>query len=379
MKNISEKIKSEVVTLYKNHSNIKELSVRYGISKATIYNWIRQYKVVPNSNKRKEVTFGEYIKLQKHLERKTLELKIYQDLHCFKDATTKEKEITISKLVGVYPIKTMCRLLDLPTGTFYNYYFRRKSVTKNQVRDEQLKQKIYRIFKESDERFGAKKILVKLASEGINTTLRKVQNLMKLLNIRSCQCLRKSDFPKVDNSQYYINKLKRVFNQTEPNKYWVSDITELKIRSNKFYLCVILDLFSRKVVAYRLSSQNNTYLTINTFKDAYESRNRPAALSFHSAQSANYTAHEFRDLLRSLKVNQSFSHIGNPYDNACMESFFSNFKREEYNTKNYEFFDELQASVDSYIKHYNDYRPHQTLKNKTPNQFETDYFATIDK
>lgn len=86
----------------------------------------------------------------------------------------------------------------------------------------------------------------------------------------------------IDSSTYYVNKLKRQFNQTSPNKYWVGDITEVRVKRNKFYLCVILDLFSRKVVAYRLSSQNNTQLTINTFKDAYEGRNRPCELSFHS-------------------------------------------------------------------------------------------------
>ena len=63
-----------------------------------------------------------------------------------------------------------------------------------------------------------------------------------------------------------------------------------------------------------------------------------------------------------------------------MESFFSRFKREEYNSIQYEFFDELQTSVDSYMKYYNDYRPHETLKNKTPNQFENDcYVETNNK
>ena len=127
-------------------------------------------------------------------------------------------------------------------------------------------------------------------------------------------------------------------------------------------------------MAYRLSSQNNTQLTINTFKDAFENRNRPKDLSFHSDQGINYTAYEFRDLLHSFKVDQSFSKSGNPYDKACMESFFSSLKREEYNGKHYEFFDELEEIVASYMKNYNDYRSHQTLKNKTPNQFENDYY-----
>ena len=201
---------------------------------------------------------------------------------------------------------------------------------------------------------------------------------MKLLNICSTNKLRKCEPKPVkeikDNSQYYINKLKREFIQNEPNKFWVGDVTEVRVKMNKFYLCVVLDLFSRKVVAYRLSSQNNTQLTINTFKDAYEDRGRPKDLSFHSDQGSNYTAFEYRDLLRTLKVNQSFSKSGNPYDNACIESFFSNFKREEYNSKHYEYFDELEVSVASYMRYYNDYRPHQTLKNKTPNQVEKEFY-----
>ena len=351
-----------------------EICKRFNIPKSTIYHWLKNTKNIENTN----ITYLDYYKLNNKYKNKCIELEILEKLHCFKDSTTKEKEIAISKFVGVYPIKIMCRVLDLPKGTFYNFHLRRKQVTYNQIRDEQLKKEIYRVFKVSDERFGAKKIWIKLTVEGINTTLNKVQKLMKLLNLHSRQNLRKIESIKQkDNSQYYINKLKRVFNQTEPNKYWVSDVTELQVKRNKFYLCVILDLFSRKVVAYRLSIKNNTQLTVNTFKDAFENRNRPKDLTFHSDQGSNYTAYEFRDLLHSLKVNQSFSKRGNPYDNACMESFFSNLKREEYNGKQYEYFDELEESVDSYMRYYNDYRPHQTFKNKTPNQFENDYYAGI--
>lgn len=370
----TNEIKIEILNNYKKGIGNKEICLKYGISRSTIYNWVRKNKKIKCS----DISYLDYYKLKKQLDKKNLELEMYENLHCFKDATTKEKEIAISKFVGKYPIKAMCRLLAIPKGTVYNYFFRKTKVTQNQIRDEELKREIYRVFKESEERFGAKKILVKLRCEGINTTLKKVQSLMLLLNIKSKQKLIKSESVKKDESVYYVNKLKRLFNQDEPNKYWVSDVTELKIRKNKFYLCVILDLFSRKVVAYRLSTRNNTQLTINTFKDAYENRNRPKELSFHSDQGANYTAYEFKDLLRFLKVEQSFSHKGNPYDNACMESFFSTFKREEYNTKNYNDFDEMEKSIESYMKYYNDYRPHQTLKNKTPNQFECNYYAKIN-
>lgn len=378
MKKITENIKLNLLNEMSEINDPKKLCEKFGICKSTAYNWLKSFRKITYSNNN-FLTYSDYYKKQKQLEQKTLELKIFQDLHCFKDASTKEKEIAISKFVGVYPIKTMCRLLEIPKGTFYNYHLRRKTITQNQTRDEWLKQEILNVFRESGERFGAKKIEAKLRANGINTTLHKVQTLMKTLNINSRQQINKIETPQTDNSRYYINKLKRLFNQNAPNKYWVSDVTELRACKNKFYLCVILDLFSRKVIAYRLSSQNNTSLTINTFKDAYESRNRPCNLSFHSDQGSNYTSFEFKELLRFFKVNQSFSKRGNPYDNACMESFFSSFKREEYNSKQYVHFDELEASIASYIKFYNEYRPHQSLKNKTPDQVEEEYFCETNK
>ena len=146
-----------------------------------------------------------------------------------------------------------------------------------------------RVFQESGGRFSAKKIFIKLQIDGVKTSLRKVQYLMHELNIRSVQQLKKKE-ESTPNSQYYTNKLRRATKQEAPNKFWAGDVTEVRVGTNKFYLCAILDMFSRKVIAYRVSSQNNTTLTINTFKDAFEARGRPTELCFHSDQGTNYTA-----------------------------------------------------------------------------------------
>ena len=85
-----------------------------------------------------------------------------------------------------------------------------------------------------------------------------------------------------ERRKYYRNLLARQFNQEEPNKVWVSDFLEININGVKFYLCVILDLFSRKVIAWRLSHKISENLAVNTFKDAFEIRNEPIGLMFHS-------------------------------------------------------------------------------------------------
>ena len=80
-----------------------------------------------------------------------------------------------------------------------------------------------------------------------------------------------------------------------------------------------MDLFSRKVISWSLSAKNDADLVISTFKKAYEKRNSPYGLMFHSDRGSQFTAFSFRKLLDSLDVVQSFSQRGYPYDNACCE------------------------------------------------------------
>ncbi len=213
-----------------------------------------------------------------------------------------------------------------------------------------------------------------MKAEGIKVSELKVYELMKVLNIKPKLRKKRTFIQQEGKFKYLKNKLNRDFNPHTPNVSWVSDTTKLYVGKALFTLCVILDLFSRKVIAYRLSSQENTQLIINTFKDAFESRNNPKNLLFHSDRGYIYTSQEFRMFLHSLKVDQSFSKKGNPYDNAVIESFFACMKKEELNSHDFEYYDELKECVDKYIGFYNNYRPHGTLNNKTPNQFEDEYW-----
>ena len=138
----------------------------------------------------------------------------------------------------------------------------------------------------------------------------------------------------------------------------------------KPHVCVILDLFSRKVVAHRVSPKNSTYLVTSTFRQAYRNRNEPQHLMFHSDQGPQYTSNTFRKLLRMNKVVQSFSKSGRPHDNAVAESFFASMKREEIYRTQYHSERQFMESVDTYIEFYNTKRPHSTLNYKTPDGFE---------
>ena len=127
---------------------------------------------------------------------------------------------------------------------------------------------------------------------------------------------------------YSLNILNRNFNPDKPNRYWASDITYMPINEGCCYICVVLELFSRKVIAYNVSDRNDTDLVLTTFNKAFFDRGNPENLIFHSDQGTQYTSYKCRYALRQSNVLQSFAKLGTPYDNAVMERFIGIMKHE---------------------------------------------------
>ena len=224
---------------------------------------------------------------------------------------------------------------------------------------------------------GAYKIAYVLKRDyGITISVGRVYRLMKQLQLPKMS----TDKPHVSSrrSEEYgdcCNHLQRNFAQKAPNLVWVSDITYIKVGAKWYYLCIVMDLYSRKVISWQISSSADADLVITVFQKAYEKRNAPYGLMFHSDQGTQYTAFAVRQLLDSLNVVQSFSKKGYPFDNSCCECFFKYLKKEETNRKSYHSLQELQLSIFEYIEgYYNSKRPHSTLHMLTPNEAEALYW-----
>lgn len=173
----------------------------------------------------------------------------------------------------------------------------------------------------------------------------------------------------------YVNHLQQNFNQHAPNLAWASDFTYIKVNGRDNYLCIVLDLFSRRVIGWHVASRHDTNLTITTFKKAYESRGCPQNILFHSDRGAEYTSYPFRQLMDECNCLQSFSKKGYPYDNACCESFFKQMKREELNRRTFHTLGELRLACFKYIERYNNKRPHSSLGGLTPVEMENNFLA----
>ena len=158
---------------------------------------------------------------------------------------------------------------------------------------------------------------------------------MREMGLISVRTTAKQDYLKLREPEKRKNVLRQQFHAGKPNQIWVSDVTCFKLEGHYLYICVILDLFSRKVISYKISKKNSTQLITSTFKMAWEQRSPEAGSIFHSDRGSQYTSHRFQQLLHERSVVQSFSNSGKPHDNAVAESFFASFKKEELYRKNY--------------------------------------------
>lgn len=366
--NYSDSEKSAIVAEYKQGIPVKGLSVKYEVSERTIYRWVKQYPIVA---KETTPTVKEYDQLLHRVKKLEDIISILKTVNCTFRAPLKEKLAELELLYGQYDVHTLCEALDVSRGTFYNHILRNKRGNAwFEKRRDEYRILIREVFEEYHQVLGAEKIRTILIQRGYQVSTKFVANLMREMGLISVRTTAKQDYLKFREPEKKKNVLRQQFHAGKPNQIWVSDVTCFKLEDHYLYTCVILDLFSRKVIAYKISKKNSTQLITSTFKMAWEQRSPGAGLIFHSDRGSQYTSHRFQQLLHERSVVQSFSNSGKPHDNAVAESFFASFKKEELYRKNYTSEADFKRGVDSYIEFYNCRRPHRTLRNQTPCQVE---------
>lgn len=369
---ISNSYKQTIISRYLSGEKINNLVQETGISRSTLYSWIKVHKEL-NSKKQPKLTVRAFKDLENKVERLKGIIEILKTVDCKPNSPLKEKLYALEKLYGKYSVHMLCEALDVSRGTFYNHILRNKrDNTYYSKRREELRIKIQEVYDENKQIFGAAKITAVLKSDGYKVSVKTVRELMYDMGLISIRQKAKKLYDKEQRS--HKNYLNQQFDTTAPNQVWVSDVTYFKYKGKNYYICVILDLYARMVVGYKIAYKNSTQLLKSTFKTAYENRKPTACLIFHTDRGSNYCSKSFNDYLKLLDITHSFSRAYVPYDNSVMESFFSSMKREELYRTKYRSEKEFKAAVDDYIIFYNERRPHYKNLYKTPLQKEQDFY-----
>ena len=165
------------------------------------------------------------------------------------------------------------------------------------------------------------------------------------------------------------NVLARKFSASHPDSAWVTDITYIRLESCWAYLAVIIDLYSRAVVGWSLSSSQTTDLPIAALKNALKQRQPKGELIHHSDRGCQYTSDAYRSALSQSGIIASMSRTGNCWDNAVAESFFSTLKTELIYREHWQNMTQLRSALFDYLEvFYNRQRIHSTLNYQTPIQ-----------
>jgi len=367
--------KEEVVKYYQTNHTIAETIEKYRIAESTFFEWRKHYNDNPYLSTSTAPRLKHWRTKELHLNKTEQIIEVLGKCLCDINASIDEKMVAIEALEGQYSVHVLCEALNLPRGTYYNRKRKVHNKTSYEKSDDEVKPLIEKIFYDSKERFGRKPIHHKLLELGYSVSEKRIARLMKKMGLEVKKPQFLAEHKKPIPRSIYKNHLGRQFDQMQPNLVWVSDITYVKVGDTYYYICVIIDLYSRRILSYGLSDLIDTVLVMKTFEDAYNSRGKPSGLMFHSDQGIQYTAYDFRKRLKELNIKQSFSSPGTPYDNSVCESFFHTLKKEAIYHHLYKEPQELDAVMREYIHFYNAERPHRKLNMKTPLQFETEFFA----
>jgi putative transposase len=275
-------------------------------------------------------------------------------------------------------VAKLCQVFEVSKSGFYKWKNYRDNPRSVDPTESALEANVIRVHFDSKRNYGVRKVQQQLKNEGIKVSQNKVYKLMTKNNLKAKT--KKAFKPKTTDSNHKNKIAPRVFkveenNITKPNQIWAGDITYIPTREGWLYLSVFIDLYSRLVVGYATADHLRVELVRESFVMALKSRPIEAGLIIHTDRGVQYTATEFRELLGHLALEQSMSRKGNCYDNAFVESFFAQMKK-EFDKKIFDTKLEAEKEIFNFINSwYNTKRIHSSLGYISPEKFEKNYEA----
>jgi putative transposase len=270
-----------------------------------------------------------------------------------------------------------CRVLEVSRSGYYDWISR--PVSPRHQENELLLKHIKQIHTDSRETYGSPRVHAEMTlGLGLLVNLKRVARLMRQAGIQGLYRRRRRGCTVRDpDAQPSSDLVNRDFTVTEPNRLWVTDITEHPTVEGKVYCAAVLDAYSRLIVGWSIAEHMRTELVTDALGMAIIRRQpdkRPGdnRTILHSDHGCQYTSWAFGQRLRASGLLASMGTIGDCYDNAMMESFWGTMQLELLDTKAWQTRDELANAIFEWIEcWYNPKRRHSSIGMHSPVTFET--------
>lgn len=275
----------------------------------------------------------------------------------------------------------MCRVMGVTSSGYYSYQKRKRTKSDNDPDHDERLDWVKKISVASKFTYGSRRIRMALNALGFPVGRRKTRSLMREANVFVRY---RKKYKVTTNSNHkqpvFENVLNRQFQVSKPNRAYVSDITYIRTHEGWLYLTVMIDLFSRKVVGWDMSSRMKADGVCNALLMATWQRRPKAGLIVHSDRGSQYASKQYCNLLKKQGFVGSMSRKGNCWDNSVAESFFGRLKDERVEWSNYQTRQEAKQDILNYITmFYNSQRLHSSLGYQSPNQCENRYWELMRK
>jgi transposase InsO family protein len=277
----------------------------------------------------------------------------------------------ITQHKNAYPITLLCQVLGVSRSGYYRYEKIQADPPADPTHQEMLEW-VEDIAKSSGYTYGSRRMKRALNALGYPVSRNKARQLMREAGVQARQ---RKKYKVTTNSKHrqplFDNLVNREFDVAQPDQVYASDITYVWTQEGWLYLAVVMDLCTRKMVGWSMSSRMNAKLVCDALQMAIWRRKPKAGLIHHSDRGSQYASKAFKRLLKAHGILGSMSRKGNCWDNAVVESFFGSLKQERVQWQHYQTRYQAQQDILDYIAmFYNSRRLHSSLDYMSPNDFE---------
>ena len=247
----------------------------------------------------------------------------------------------------------MCRFLQIPRSLVY---YKKKQVSFN----SNLENTVIKIFHESRNNYGTRKIKIELNKQKIATSRRKIGEIMRKYALVSNYTIKQYKVQKSTcNNENTPNIVNREFNDRCDLEVLVSDLTYVRVGEKWYYICLILNLYNRKIVGFSSGAHKTANLVYEAFLNS--SINLSSVSIFHTDRGNEFKNKLIDELLTTFNIKRSLSSKGNPYDNAVAEATYKIVKTEFSFNRIFSSPQELSLELFDYVNWYNNKRIHGSL------------------
>ncbi len=283
-----------------------------------------------------------------------------------------------------YGVEPICRVLPIAPSTYHEQKAREADPSRlpdRAVRDAELREEIERVWKENQSVYGARKVWVQLKREGFSVARCTVARLMRQMGLRGVVRGKAYTTTTIvdEAAQRPADLVKRNFTADRPNQLWVADITYVPTWNGFVYVAFVTDVFSRRIVGWRVSKSLRSDLALDALEQAIHFRPDLAQLIHHSDRGVQYVSIRYTERLAEAGIEPSVGSVGDSYDNAMAETIFGLFKAEViWPNGPWRSLEEVEFATLEWVDWFNNRRVLEPIGDVPPAEFEAMYYEGLE-